>query len=164
MVAEEILTALRDCGFLQELSDEHLGQLASIARPVEFEEGATILREGETAKDMFIILSGRVSLEICSPSVGCRRIMTLNSGELLSWSAVLQQGRQTATARTISPVKALAVDGCQLFVLCEHDPAFGFAFIRRVALAMTSRLTAARMQLLNVFGSEMPSVPNHSSN
>lgn len=156
MNAAEIEKALRECGFLRDVAPEDLAQFAAIAKPVEIGEGELILREGELAKDVYVILSGKASLEICAPGVGCRRFMTLSDGDLLSWSAVLDQTRVTATIRAISPIKAIIIDGRQLLTLCEHDPKFGFAFMRRVALAMAHRLTAARMQLMNVFGTEMP--------
>ena len=85
--------------------------------------------------------------------------MTLSDGDLLSWSAVLEQTRLTATVRAISPIHGVVIDGQALLQICEDDPAFGFAFMRRVALATVNRLTAARMQLLDVFGAQMPTTP-----
>jgi CRP-like cAMP-binding protein len=102
------------------------------------------------------MVSGHVSLEICAPGVGCRQIMTLNGGDLLGWSPVLEQMRLTATARAISPVKAVQINARQLLALCEHDTSLGYDFMRRAVSAIGKRLTATRKQLLQAFGSEMP--------
>ena len=159
MISEKTETALRQCGFLRDVDEEHLGRFVELARPVEFLAGDLILREGEVAKEVYVILSGSASLELCASGIGCRRIMTLSDGDLLSWSAVLEQTRLTATVRAISPIQAVVIDAKELLQICEDDPAFGFAFMRRVALATVHRLTAARMQLLDVFGTQMPAMP-----
>ena len=159
MSLQEIVESLRACGFLRDLSEEDLLRFAELARPIEFATDELILREGDIAKDVFVILSGSVAVEICTPGIGCRRIMTLSNGDLLSWSSVLDHARLTATVRAITRTTAVVVNGRQLLTLCEHDPAFGYAFMRRVAQAMGNRLTAARMQLLDVFGEQMPVAP-----
>jgi hypothetical protein len=38
--------------------------------------------------------------------------------------------------------------------LCESDPRLGYELMRRTALALSKRLSAARLQLLDVFGAE----------
>lgn len=159
MNVSEIEQAFRDNGLLREVSAEHLSELAAIAEVVEFPAGTLILRDGDQAVKIFLIVSGSVSIEICAPGIGCRRIMTLSDGDLLNWSAVLEHQRSTASARAITATKMIAIDGHQLLALCEHKPALGFAFMRQVALAMAHRLTATRLQLIDVFGEAMPAAP-----
>ena len=84
--------------------------------------------------------------------------MTVGPGELLGWSPLLEQTRLTASARTMTPVEAIELQGGQLLALCHHDPRFGYVFMRRAALALAKRLNATRMQLLDVFGADMPLV------
>jgi CRP-like cAMP-binding protein len=147
---------LRELRFLSGVSEEHLEQLAKTARYVDFPEGKVIFREGEPASHIFLIVRGNVSLEIAAPGVGCRRILTVSTGELLGWSPVLGQSRLTATARALADTRAIELSGRQLLTLCEHNPRFGYEFMRRAALALAKRLNATRMQLLDVFGNQMP--------
>ena len=151
-----IVETLRDLGFLSDVAEEHLQRLAESAKVVDFPTDTTIFREGEPASQIFLIVHGNVSLEICAPGVGCRRILTVSDGELLSWSPVLEQTRLTATARVLVPTRAIEFSGRQVLALCEHNPRFGYEFMRCAALALAKRLTATRMQLLDVFGSESP--------
>lgn len=150
------LDALRQIDVLEGLSEHELQQLSQIAQGIEFSAGELIFREGDPAADVYLIAQGSVSLEVCAPGTGCRRILTVGAGELLGWSPVLEQARLTATARTISTTSAVKVSGRQLLALCEHDPRFGYEFMRRAALALAKRLSATRLQLLNVYGQEMP--------
>lgn len=149
-----LMETLRDLDFLHEISDEHLEEIAAVSQLVEFPDGTVIFRVGDAATDIYLITRGNVSLEICAPGIGCRRILTVGQGELLGWSPLLEQPRLTATARTLSPTQAVKISGGQVLALCEHNPRFGFEFMRRAALALAKRLSAARVQLLDVYGPE----------
>jgi CRP-like cAMP-binding protein len=156
MSEQSILESVRDLGFLHGIADEYLREIAAVARLVEFPEGQLVFREGEPPSSVFLICSGTVSLEISAPGMGCRRIFTVGEGELLGWSALLEQTLRMATARTLTPVRAVELSGSQLLTLCEHNPRFGYELMRRVALQLAMRLSATRMQLLDMFGVEMP--------
>ncbi|QDU98871.1 Crp/Fnr family transcriptional regulator [Lignipirellula cremea] len=152
MSATDLLTVLRKLRFLDQLGEEHLQQLAGIAREVSFAQGDVIFREGDPAQDLYLLTHGLVSLEICSAGVGCRRILSLAPGELLGWSPVLEGGQMTATARAVEPTSAIALDGKALLAICAEHPHFGYEFMRRAAMALAKRLRATRMQMLDIYG------------
>ena len=152
----ELLPTLQEIEFLQGFADEHLRKLASLAEVVDLPKGHTVFREGDLAKEIYLITLGKVALEICAPGIGCRRIHTVGEGELLGWSPVLEQPRLSATARTLTEAQAVKFSGSQILTLCEHDPRFGYEFMRRAAGSLAKRLSAARMQMLDVYGSETP--------
>ena len=145
---------LRQFRFLQEIDDEHLSRLAAIARLVEFPAGKVLYREGQALSNIYLILSGSVSIEICAAGIGCRRIMTVSDGDLLGISPAVGQPRSTGTVRTLAPTKAIELNAGQVLTLCEHNPRFGYEFMRQVAVAISQRLNATRLQLLDVFGAE----------
>lgn len=157
-----ILEMLRDIAFLREVEDEYLEQIAAMAKIVDFPEGKLIFREGEPASEIYLIISGSVSLEVNAPGIGCKRILTIDQGDLLGWTPILEQTRLSATARALSSTRAVAIDGGQILTLCVHNPRFGYEFMRQVALELARRLSATRMQLLDVYGSQMPTVDEPS--
>jgi len=156
MSQASIAETLRELGFLQGIADEYLAQIAIVTERLSLPENKLVFREGEAAADVFLVLGGSVSLEICAPGVGCRRILTVGPGELLGWSPLLGQMRFTATARTLTPTELLKIHAGQLMTICEHNPRFGYEFMRRAAQALAKRLNATRMQLLDVYGQAMP--------
>ncbi len=159
MSETDVRTALRESEFMRGFPDVQLDKMVTIASLVIFREGDLVFKEGELAADVYVVVSGSVALEICGPATGCRRILTVGKGDLLGWSPVLEQKRLTATARTLHETEAVRINASQLLTLFEHDPRFGFEFMRRAALALAKRLSATRLQLLNVYGSEMPKAP-----
>ncbi len=158
MADRTLLEQLRQVRFLRDIDDEYLEQIAEVAKLVEFPAGRVIFREGERIAHFFLIVSGQVSLEICAPGVGCKRIHTVTDGDLLGISPVLEQTPLSATARTLSSTMAVQLNAGQILTLCEHNPRFGYEFMRRAALALSMRLSGTRLQLIDVFGSSLPTV------
>ena len=149
-----LLEQLRQFQFMQEIDDEHLNRLAAIARLVEFPKDKVLYREGQAVSNIYLILSGSVSIEICAAGIGCRRIMTVTAGDLLGISPAVGQTRSTGTIRTLAPTKTIELNAGQVLTMCEHNPRFGYEFMRQVAVAISQRLSATRLQLLDVFGAE----------
>jgi len=145
---------LRQIRCLQEIDEKFLNQIAAMARVVEFPAGKVLYREGQPLSNIYLILSGSVSIEICAAGIGCRRIMTVGAGDLLGITPAVGQSLSTGTTRTLAPTQAIELNASQVLTLCEHNPRFGYEFMRQVALAISQRLNATRLQLLDVFGGE----------
>lgn len=156
-MSKEIIADLRDVQALEGMPEALLALLAGAARVVDIPEKSVVFRQGDPAKCIYLLLSGQVSLEICAPGSGCRRILTVSAGELLGWSPALGQQAMTATARALTNVRAIELDASQLLAECERNPQFGYEFMKRAALALAKRLSATRLQLMNLYGLEMAS-------
>ncbi len=151
-----ILEMLRSVTFFSGIADGHLEELAKIARAVEFPARHEIFREHDTAEDVYVIISGEVSLVICEPSVGCRQLMEVGAGGLVGWSPLVGRHRLSDTARTMSPTTAVAINGEKALALCSADPEFGCEFMHRTAIALAERLSATRLQLMKMSGFQLP--------
>ena len=152
----QILEMLRGLRFLSGVGDEALKTIASVAELREVPADSVIFREGQSNSHIYLVVSGAVALEIRLTGREAKRIQTVGPGELLGWSPVLGQISMTATGRSVGPTRLIAVDGTQLATLCEHDPKFGYEFMKRTAMALATRLSATRLQLLDVYGQQLP--------
>lgn len=153
---DSLLELLRENRFLDHVDDRYLEQIAAISAACDFDDGQTVFREGEAAKHVHLVVFGTVSLEICASGAGCKRILTVGAGEVLGWSALLEHSRFAATARTLTRTQLIKIDAAQLLTLCEHNPRFGYIFMRRTVFALGARLNAAFIQLVDVYGSQLP--------
>lgn len=154
----EMIAELQRIQALGGMSADLLEPLARAANAVSFPGETVVFRQGDQAQFIYLLVSGQVALEICTPGGGCRRILTVGDGELLGWSPALGQAQMTATARTLTDVRAIEIDAHKLLAECDRDPRFGYEFMKRAGLALAKRLSATRLQLLNVYGSEMAAV------
>lgn len=151
-----MIDALRDVRFLHNLDNEHLLRIADVARMRNVAPGEVLFREGDVPQDVFLVISGSVTLDINTHSGGTRRIMAVGPGEILGWSALLEQTQMTATATTMAHGKVVQINTHQLLDICKRNSRFGYELLRRTSLALAARLSATRLQLLDSFGSQMP--------
>lgn len=84
------------------------------------------------------------------PGRGRVPILTAGPGDVLAWSALVQQKIMTSTAVAQEPVRTIAFDGNALRQLCECNHAIGYYVMRQLAPALSHRLVATRLQLLYI--------------
>jgi CRP-like cAMP-binding protein len=156
-MSRNLLTeTLADIQFLRDIDSEHLERIANIANVRDFEVQEVVFREGQPAESLYLVVSGNVSLEICASGPGCRQILTLGPGELLGWSSLLDQSCYTARARAVEPTRLVEINVAKLNEISDRDTQFGYELMRRTAVALAKRLSGTRMQLLNVYGDQLP--------
>ena len=151
MSSNTVLEALQEMDFVQNLKPEHLEKLATMATEVEFPTKATIFQEGELSDKVYLIVDGKVAVEIFVPSRGRVTILTLRNRQMLGWSPLFEDKSNTASGRAMVPTKTLALDAKQLRNICKEDHELGCAIGWRVAETISSRLKATRLQLLDIF-------------
>jgi len=154
-MSDELLSLLNSHKFLAGVPADDVETIAAAARIIDLQAGVTLFREGEPSEEVYLVEQGNVALEICAPGVGCKRIMTVGDDELLGWSPLLGVSALTATARTIGASRVIAINAEKLLAICDEHPRVGFMFMQRIARALARRLNATRLQLMDVFGSQM---------
>jgi len=148
----EVGSLLKTIPWFKELKPTHFDKLLRIASLHIFPEGGEVFREGDRQDCLFIILDGRVALEIFVPLKGRIRILTAEPMDVIGWSSVTPVVHQrTASATAILPTKIIGLDSEKLRALCEEDHELGYQVMRRIANIAASRVTMTRLQLLDMF-------------
>lgn len=138
-------------GFLATLSPRVREKLLAMTETFRFAEGSTIFREGDSSLYLYIVKTGRVAVDVHVPSKGRRPIMTVEPGEVFSWSALAEPYVETASARTVEETEVLGIKGESLMSLCRQDTEVGFELYRSLTAVISTRLLATRLQLLDMF-------------
>lgn len=154
---------LRGLAFFAAATGDELRHLAAAATVEQHPAGAVPFREGERLTRFFVVAAGTVAIEIVGPDRRPRRIQTVGPGELLGWSPLLGPAPMTATARTLTPARLVSLDATSVAAACDADPRLGYLLMRRTAAAIASRLNATRLQLLDVYGAEIPTVSSEGA-
>lgn len=149
---ESLERLLVDHPFFAGLSAEHAAVLVGCATNVRFEQGEFLCREGEPADYFYLLRHGRVSLDLFVPQKGPVRIQTLDPGEVVGWSWLVEPYTWHFDARAMEPVVAVSLDGTCLRGKCDDDPRLGYALYKRIAHIMQQRLYSARLGLLDLYG------------
>lgn len=138
------------------LPAECVAVLQAMATPQHWSPGAVLFKEGGNCRDLYLLQDGHVRLEMLVRDRGWVPIMTVGPGDLVGWSPLFGDHPMTATAIALEPTHGLAFDGKQLRELCASNHEVGYHVMRNVALALSERLLATRLQLLDLFREQEP--------
>lgn len=141
-----------DHPLLAGLSEEHMAKIVSCAWGDRFEEGEHLFRVGEIADRCFLISAGLLALELDAGQRGVIRTSTIGAGEVAGFSWLFPPHRYGESGRVVEPIEATVLDGEKLRKMKVEDHDFGYELMMRFAPVMISRLQAARLQLLDVYG------------
>ena len=145
--------------FLRDIPVSLVPQIVALGREVDYAPGTVLFSEGEVHSDFQVILRGHVRLEMAVPQRGRVSILTAGPGDVLAWSALLAQGKMTATGIALESVQTACFDGQALHDLCEQQPELGYHLMKQLAAAISRRLLATRLQLLDLFHAHEPVSP-----
>jgi len=107
------------------LAPEDRAKLIAACTPLAYSFGDVIIREGEDADALFILVSGRARVVQRTESGEELILWNLQPGEVVGETALLQGGKRTATVRASSDVNALRLDQEAFDNLRQEHPAMG---------------------------------------
>ncbi|MHB1414167.1 MAG: ATP-binding protein [Chloroflexota bacterium] len=124
---------------------DDLEAVAGICIERTCDQGAIVFSEGEPAKDLYIVLEGKVALEkavVLSRRGSTRRatVDVATSGQAFGWSAVVAPYEMTASAVCVEPCRVLQIDGEALRELLRERPTLGYEVTNRLARIAGTRL------------------------
>jgi CRP/FNR family transcriptional regulator, cyclic AMP receptor protein len=136
--------------FLAGMPPEHYAVLSRLARYADYPANAILFPEGDETHEFFLVIAGRVALEIVAQGQALR-IDTLEPGTALGWSAVLLGRGKHFQARALEPVQALVFPGVEVLAACHREPKFGVDLMHRLLGLVSRRLQAARIRVLDTY-------------
>jgi signal-transduction protein with cAMP-binding, CBS, and nucleotidyltransferase domain len=137
---------LRQQPFAKAFTPAQVEQLAAMARVARFEPNEIIFEEFEDCSEFYLIVSGRVALEI-APHMEPLRVETLSAGDEFGWSSLLEGKGKLFRARALM----LVFDGHELRAMSERDPSFGYHLMQRLLHVVSERLQSTRLQVLDMY-------------
>jgi CRP-like cAMP-binding protein len=151
MEGTSVMALLGRTWFAADMLDETRIRLAGLATLADIPEGAHVVQEGLPCQAMGILVSGRIALRMGLPGGEVRTILTVDPGDVFGWSAILQPPIATSTGIAVVPSQAILIDGERLRSAMEVDCGLAAAVYRRLLVAVSRRLTATRVQLLDLY-------------
>jgi len=134
----EDLAALSHMQLFCEMSYQELLQIADAVRRESYKTDDTVLAEGETSDNLYVIASGAVRVER-----GTETIAELDPGCHFGEMAVLTNRPRTATVRANGPTRLLALSRRAIVALFERRPVIGMKFLWTLAQVQSVRLDEA---------------------
>jgi hypothetical protein len=130
-ILERILL-LREIPIFAELPPEDLKLVAEIAREEWYPQSTVIFHQGDEANMMFVIVEGR--LQVLRSTNGVEHELAQRGpGDFVGEMAIIESVPRSATLRTQTDVRVLAIDGDTFKGILRERPDVSFAVLRSVS-------------------------------
>ena len=151
MAREQIYEALRVHPFTRGLSEPQLVALANIAREVTFQEDEVIFRAGARSRNLYLLVSGSVCVELSTP-VYAVCIQALGPGEAFGWSSLTKHPQTIFQVRARERSTALRLDASQASAAWQENPELGLELLQRILELVAERVKAVESRLAEFMG------------
>jgi CRP/FNR family transcriptional regulator, cyclic AMP receptor protein len=151
MNRQNLRNTLSKIRFLAGVEERDLEALADVVRLEEYDEGEVLFLEGAPADSVFLLIEGQVALDVNGSGVCPQRLLSVDAGESLGWSALMRRTHRFSTARATVPTRVFRISGEQMLAICDDHPRFGYQIMRATAAALADRLHAMRLRFLDVY-------------
>jgi nitrogen-specific signal transduction histidine kinase len=149
---QEMIEALAQFDLFAELPSENLAEISHLAQEETFPDGVVLFSEDAPAEKLYLVLSGKVSLEkrVQLGRTGTPRnavISIVGPGHTLGWSSLVHPYEYTSSGTCLGKVKLLTIPGENLRQWMAQNPSIGFTICHRVASIVRERMTNATSSL-----------------
>lgn len=134
---------LRDIGLFGGLDDESLDLLTRELRASLFDPGALVMKEGDHAREMFVVLSGELEVVRHSVNGAEGRVALLGPGNWVGEMSIVDPQPRSATVRALAPSILLVVTTEDLDRLYRRDMKSYLLVVLNIARELARRLRVA---------------------
>ncbi len=134
---------LRQIGLFGALSDEVLAHLASTLSVTTPSAGTTVFREGEDARDMFVLVNGEMEVLKRSEREIDARVAMLGPGDWFGEMSILDVQARSATVRALAPSRLVRITAADLDALYRYDVKAYAIIVLNLARELSRRLRVA---------------------
>ena len=118
------------------------------AESLTLDDNHVLFRYGNTADEFYLLINGRVTVEVASLEGPPLELQDLGPDTILGWSWLIPPYRWHFQARTIEPTEVIRFDGKAIRERCETDPRFGYELLKQFSGLMSERLGIARQKMM----------------
>jgi len=127
------------------LSSEEIETVISVSQEVSYNNKEVILEESSVSTDLFILIEGRVRVELekvqyYNDQKEKVELVVLRKGDVFGEIAFLEGTRRSAYVSAIDKIRAMKIDGKKLYELFGKNNQLGYVLMRNLAIILSNRL------------------------
>ena len=146
----DMLAVLGQIPLFQGLPEEALDEIIAQTTIFQAYSGQTIIEEGDEARELYLLLQGRVKIQVESitPYVEIG-ITKLGTGEVLGEMSLLGPQPRSATVVTLEKSELARIPAQPLIEIAEDNSDWGVVLMRNLAQVLSDRLRCMNRRMLN---------------
>jgi CRP/FNR family transcriptional regulator len=142
---------LKGMDIFEFLTIDGLKDIAEMCQIEEFEAGALVFKDGDKADKLYMLLEGRVSIEVDTGAGRKASVYTLTRGKFFGYPALIRPRYFTTYARCMDKVKVVSLLADDLVnKIFKEDCRRGYLVMNKCAELVAQKLHETRMQLLSL--------------
>jgi CRP-like cAMP-binding protein len=138
MASADALANLRSIPLFSRVAQGDLEQIASHLIERRYPRNTTIVEEGLPGDYMYILREGRVKVTKLSEDGREKILDFLETGSFVGDMALLERGPRSASVKTLTPVKVLALSRTDFISLLRKSPDLALAVIQELSRRIRS--------------------------
>ena len=127
------------------LTEEQMQAVIQVCREECFLPDVTLFEEGQPAKEIFVLVDGRVEESFTAGEAVLTPIHPTGVGEIIGCPALVPPYNQRCTARSLTRIEVLAIDVVGLRKLFEQDCRLAVSIQQYVIQALLERIGKLRL-------------------
>lgn len=139
----ESLDRLREIGLFGGLGDEALRNFVGALPVLEFTSGATVFREGDGGRELYVVLEGELEVLKLSKRGREARVAIFGPGDWFGEMSILDVMSRSATVRVLAPSRMIRLSAQELDSLYRRDVKSYALLVLNIAREMSRRLRVA---------------------
>ena len=148
MQSHSIKSELAKHSFFKGIAPDFLNQIQECASVRTFELNDIIFYEGAEADHFYLILDGRVAIQVFGGELGFIDIEELSSGQIIGWSWLIPPYQWHFTAKSLTHTTVVEFNGKPLRSLCQNNSDFGYDMLKRLMILAAERVAETRQKLI----------------
>ena len=146
----KLAEAIQNHPFFRGFDPAFVGTVAREAHQYTFPTDEMIAREGTPSKGLYLVLEGKIALEVVAADHPQLTVQTIGPGEVFGWSWLVPPHHWRFDVRALKPSRVIALDGERLRRTLRENPEWGFQFLTRFMPVLAERLENTQIQLLDL--------------
>ncbi len=139
---------LKKIKLVQGLDSHELKKLGALGSLRIFSEKAAIFEQGQKADTFYMLLRGKVLLEVELTENIMISLGSVKPGYSFGWSSLFDGSKYTSSAICSEPSEVIAIPASPLLESMEQDPVLGYKIMKGALDILRSRLTRRTDQFL----------------
>jgi len=146
---------LKEFPLFEGLDDTALKEVAELCHERRYDGGAICFVQGRKATELHLCRSGSVDIivRLHEPWGIEVTVHTVNGGEVLGWSALVEPYIYTASAKCVENTTDICINASDLMNFLKRRPDIGYQVMMYLSAVVSARLTETRLKLAKAVAS-----------
>ena len=123
---------LRNSSLFNGLSEKEFNTVSAFIEPVSYKKGEVFFKEGDSGREMFILIKGKISASITQPNGAQRWIFDVKIGDFFGEMSIIANEPRSATLCAVEESMVMVLRGIDFYRMVFEYPGIGIKLFNAI--------------------------------